>query len=60
MNLTPEQIAAVHDVAKRMKCSPESVLKHMIMSYAAKFGGKDPLSKQDMTNVVSIDAVKER
>lgn len=59
MNLTPDQIAAVHEVATRMKVSPESVLKHMIMSYAAKFGGKEPLSKQDTTNVVLFDAVKE-
>lgn len=54
LKLTTEMEDAIHAVAKRMKVSPESVLKHMVFSYAAKFGGQDALGKPDYTNVVSF------
>jgi len=52
LEITEDMRAAIEIMAKRFDCTPQSILKRMIFSYAAKFG--EPASKPDTTNVVSL------
>lgn len=55
MNLTPEMIEAIDQVAKRMQATPASVLKRAIFSYAAKYGSPSPMALPEADNVVSLN-----
>lgn len=54
IKITPDQISAINDVARRMNASPASVLKRAIMTYAAKFGGNKPVARPKADNVVVL------
>lgn len=46
------EIFAIEMTAKRFNCTPESVLRRMVFSYAAKFDSPDV--KPDTANVVTL------
>lgn len=52
LQLTDDMIAAIEKIAKRAGSQPETVLRRMVFSYAAKYSDK-PM-KPDTTNVVSL------
>lgn len=52
LQLTDDMIAAIEMISQRVGCRPETVLRRMVFSYAAKYSDK-PM-KPDTTNVVSL------
>ena len=52
LQLTEDMIAAIEMISERVGCRPETVLRRMVFTYAAKYSDKP--TKPDTTNVVSL------
>jgi hypothetical protein len=50
--LNEDMIAAITKVSDRVGCLPQTVLRRMVFSYAAKYSDKP--KEPDTTNVVSL------